>query len=231
MNPVKCRTAKILLQDHIDGTLTGADTGLLTAHLQECAACRKDFRQTLEMIELLKGIPVAPASAGFAERALSAAVCSQPATAGSRIKYLSGGIAAGLAAMLLMVMIMTGPNLSDPPIVLYDGKVSTIRVAIESSRSIDDIEMTIDVSDNLEIRGYGSQQAISWTTRLEEGVNVIALPVIARSAGDGEIVARVGLGKNQKIYRIRTQHRPDGSAHSEGKILASIESSDREARL
>lgn len=230
---MKCRTVKILLQELIDGNLAGADTGLIKTHLQECAACREDHRQTLNMIEMLKEIPVLPASAGFTERALSNAVRSRPATAGSRFKYLGGGIAASLLAVFLMVSTMAGlgPERSAADVVLIDGQVKTIRVAIESARVIDEIEMTIDVSENLEIEGYRGQQAISWTTRLEPGVNLITLPVTAIAAGDGEIVARVGLGKSEKIYRIRTLHRPAGSAGGDVPVLASIAGTAREARL
>ena len=76
-------------------------------------------------------------------------------------------------------------------------------MAIEAPRAIDGIRVTIDLSDNLEIDGYANQQAISWTTRLEPGVNLIALPVNAIAAGEGQIVARVGLDGDEKVYRIR----------------------------
>lgn len=219
---MKCRTAKILLQDYIDGTLDGADTGMLTLHLQDCAACREDFRCTLDMVDMLKDIPVAPASAGFVDRALSNATRSRPATAGSRIKYMAAGIAAGLFAVAVTLSIMKESLQPQPDILLIGAEVKTIRVAIESARAIDDIEMTIDVSDNLEIEGYADQRVISWTTSLAEGVNLIRLPISAIAAGDGEIVARVGLGKQEKVYRIRTRHRADGNA-GELPALAALE--------
>ena len=227
---MKCHTAKSLLQDYIDGTLDGADTGMLTLHLQDCAACREDFRCTLDMIDMLKDIPVAPASAGFVDRALSNATRSRPATAGSRIKPLAAGIAASLFALALTFTLVKESLPPRADIVLIGGEVKTIRVAIESARAIDDIEMTIDVSDNLEIEGYADQRVISWTTRLAPGVNLIRLPVSAIAGGDGEIVARVGIGKQEKIYRIRTRHRVDGNA-GELPALAALEAPASEARL
>ncbi len=233
MNSVKCRTTKILLQDYIDGNLTEMDTGFITAHLQECAACREDYRQTLEMIDLLKGIPVAPASTGFAERALSNAVRSNPVTAGSRIKYVTGGIAASLVALTLLISGTIGPDPErpDPAVVIIGEQVKTIRVAIESSRVIEDIEMRIDVSDNLEIEGYDQRQVIRWTTRLEQGTNLIALPVSATAGGDGEIVARLSLGGNEKVFRIRTRYRADGNVSSDYRVLAGRSVLRKEVRL
>ena len=230
---MKCRTVKNLMQDAVDGKLKGADTGFITAHLQECAACREDYRQTSNMLELLRGIPVPPPSAGFAERVLSNAARSHPATAGSRTKYVTGGIAASLVAAFLLLSSMTGsgPGLPGQNVVLIDGQVKTIRVAIESTRVIEGIEMTIDVSDNLAIEGYGNQQMISWTTRLERGVNLIALPVTAIAAGDGEIVARVGLDGNEKVFRIRTRYQAAGNVSSGDRILAGRPARPSQVRL
>lgn len=225
MNTVKCRTTRNLMMDYIDGNLAAEDNSFISAHLQECAACRKDYRQTLDMIDLLKDIPVTPASAGFVERSLSNAVRSQPATAGSRIKYVAGGVAAILIALVVTLSLVMGPDAerSDSTVVLIGNEVKTIKVAIQSSRVIEDIEMTIDVSDNLEIEGYGQRQMISWNTRLEQGVNLIALPVSAVASGDGEIVARLSLGGQQKIFRIRTRYQPQGSVSSDYEFLARLD--------
>ena len=219
---MKCKTAKNLMQDAVDGNLKGADTGFITAHLQECAACREDYRQTSDMLKMLRGIPVPPSSAGFADRVLSNATRSRPDTAGSRFKYLSAGIAASLVAVVVMISTMTGqwPGQPDPHVMLIGGQVKTIRVAIESPRAIDGIRVTIDLSDNLEIDGYANQQAISWTTRLEPGVNLIALPVNAIATGEGQIVARVGLDGDEKVYRIRTRYQAGGNVNSDYRILA-----------
>lgn len=221
---MKCRIAKNLMQDAVDGKLKGADTGFITAHLQECAACREDYRQTSNMLEMLRGIPVPPPSAGFADRVLSIATRSHPATAGRRYKYVTGGIAASLVAVFLAISVMTGsgPGQQAPDVMLIGDQVKTIRVAIESPRIIEAIEVSIDVSDNLAIEGYGNQQAISWTTRLERGVNLIALPISANAAGDGEIVARVGLDGHEKVYRIRTRYQAAGNVSSDYKILARL---------
>ena len=78
---MNCRIAKTLMQDAADGKLNGADTGLINAHLEECAACREEYRQTALLLEALRAIPVPPPSPGFAERALRNATRSQPPAA------------------------------------------------------------------------------------------------------------------------------------------------------
>ena len=219
---MNCRTARILLQDLVDGNLAGTDTGLISAHLQECTTCREDHQRTLEIIEMLREISVKPPSAGFAERALNVATRSRQAASASRGKWLSTGIAASLVAIFVMFTAgsLLRPMQSDSAVVLIDDRVKTIRLAIESSRIVDDIELTIHVSENLKIEGFGEQQAISWTTRLEQGVNLIALPVSAIIPGDGEIVARVGLAENEKVFRVRTRYQAAGNVSIDSTILA-----------
>jgi hypothetical protein len=222
---VNCRIAKSLMQDAADGKLNGADTGLLNAHLEECATCRKEYRQTAMLLEALRAIPVPPPSPGFAERALRNATRSQPPATRSHHFRLAAGIAASLFLLFLASTMMLENNLrtNDTDLVLLGDEVTTIRVAIESERAVDGIRMTIDVSDNLEIGGYRDQRAISWVTRLEPGVNLIRLPVSAIAGGDGEIVARVGLGEHEKVFRIRTRYRDPGSAGSRPPLLAAVD--------
>ena len=98
------------MQDAADGNLNGADTGLLNVHLQECAACREDYRQTSRMLASLKDIPVPPSSPGFADRVLSNATRSQPVTAGSRSFRLPAGIAASLFLLFLTATLVLEPQ-------------------------------------------------------------------------------------------------------------------------
>ena len=231
---MNCRIAQTLMQDASDGKLNGADTGLLNVHLQECAACREDYRQTCKMIEFLKAIPVPPSSAGFVERVLSNATRTRPVAAGSRSFRLSAGIAASLFLLFLtanLVLEHRSPTPRDADLVLLGSEVRTIRVAIESERAVEGIRMSIDISENLEIGGYPDQRAISWTTRLEEGINLITLPVSAIAGGDGEIVARVGLGEHEKAFRILTRYRDPGNAHSRAPLLAAIDGMTSERSL
>ena len=223
---MNCRIAKTLMQEAADGELKGADTGLINAHLEECPACREDYRQTLKMLESLRNLPVPPSSPGFAERVLKNATRSRPATAGERSLRPAAGIAASLLALFLLVTLMVDqrPEQQATDIVLHGSEVRTIRVAIESAQAVDGIRMTIDVSDNLAIEGYRDQREISWTARLEQGINLIALPVSAIADGEGEIVARVGLGEHEKVFRIRTRHQAPGNAGNRMPVLAAIES-------
>lgn len=218
---MNCQATNNLLQDFIDGALTGPDTGLVSAHLIECATCEENYQNTLAVIELLKQTRVPPASADFTTRILKCATDAGPASPGRRLPYKAGGIAASLVAVFVLLSSMLNPANPTAPIVLIGDQVQTINVAIESAHAVDSIRMTIDVSDNIEISGYQNQKVISWNTRLEKGTNIIALPVSAIARGDGEINARVGLHDREKVFKIKTRYRSLDNARRDTQMLAS----------
>jgi hypothetical protein len=228
---VNCQATNKLLQDYIDGRLSGPDSEFVSAHLEQCAACTKNYQNTLSVIELLKDVRVPPTSPDFTARVLARATDAGKAPPGRRLPYMAGGIAASLIVVFVLVSIMIDPARPTAPIVLIGDQVQTIKVAIESVHSVDSIRMTIDVSDNLEISGYQNRKVISWNTRLEKGTNIIALPVSAIAQGDGEINARVGLQDREKVFRIRTRYQSAGAVASDYPVLAGLQPENQAAYL
>jgi hypothetical protein len=220
---VNCQTTNNLLQDFIDARLTGRDTKQVSAHLEQCVACRENYQNTLTVIELLKQARVPPTSPDFTTRVLEHATDAGRPSRGRRLPYIASGIAASFIVVFVLVSMMISPAHPTAPIVLIGDQVQTIKVAIESAHSVDSIRMTIDVSDNLEISGYQNQKVISWNTRLEKGTNIIALPVSAIARGDGEINARVGLRDKEKVFKIKTRYRPPKKVRRGFPVLASAE--------
>ena len=82
--------------------------------------------------------------------------------------------------------------------------------------------MTIDISENLEISGYGDQKKISWKADLKKGTNVIALPISALARGEGEITARVRLNDRVKIFKIKTRGNPIDKVQHGYKLIMEV---------
>jgi hypothetical protein len=227
---VNCQATNNLLQDYIDGRLTGRDSEFVSAHLEECAACTEDYQNTLSVIELLKDVPVPPASADFASRALARASDAGKTSPGRRLPYFASGIAASFLVVFMLLSLMINPARPTAPVVLIGDQLQTVKVAIESAQAVDSIRMTIDVSDNLEISGYQSQKVISWNTRLEKGTNIIALPITAIARGEGEINARVGLQDREKVFTIKTRYKSAGANGSDYPLLATVQRENRQVQ-
>jgi len=182
--------------------------------VEQGPAGRENYRDAVDLAALLRQLRAPPASPGFAsrvlERATGAAIPPQ-----KRLRpFMAASAAAIFFAFLLLsatIFDMLGLDSSPEPsasVVTVGDEVRTIRIAIDSARPIDDIRMTIALSDNLQLSGYRGQKKVSWNARLEQGVNVISLPVSAIDGGDGEITARIALRNAEKVFKIRTRYQP-----------------------
>ena len=51
--------------------------------------------------------------------------------------------------------------------------------------------VAVKVTDCPELDGFGDDREIDWRTHLERGSNLLSVPVVARSAGPGRLIAVV----------------------------------------
>lgn len=205
---MECQATNNLLQDFIDRKLVDSDAKSVSDHHKECSACEMQYKNSLTVIEILRSIRVPPSSPGFSTRVIENATKTQKPIAVRLLPYVASGIAASFIVLVVLVSTFFNPAFDDQsmPVVFIDGEFQTIKVAIESAQSIDSVEMTIHISDNLAIEGYESQKSISWNTKLNKGVNVITLPVSAIALGDGEITTRVRLNGKERVFTIKTRY-------------------------
>ena len=219
---MECWTVNELLQDYIDEKLVSADAGSVFDHHKKCAACAEQYTDALAVIEILRAVRVPPSSPGFSTRVIEQATRSENTARVKLLPYVAGGIAAGLIAFFLLVSSFFSPVIEDQsmPVVLMGGGFQTIKVAIDSGQSIDSVELSIDISDNLALAGYGNQKSISWNSKLSQGVNVIALPVSALALGDGIITTRVRLDGKEKVFIIKTRYQSPGNVKRDYQTIA-----------
>jgi hypothetical protein len=67
----------------------------------------------------------------------------------------------------------------------------SIDVMIASERELPEATIRIFVSGGIELDGFEHDREIDWRTRLERGSNLLSVPVVARSAGPGRLLAIV----------------------------------------
>ena len=112
---------------------------------------------------------------------------------------------------------------SDPAVqatVTLDGGVKMVRLAIDSAAAVDNARLTITLSDNLGIEGYGNRRTLTWNTPLKAGVNMLSLPVYAIALGDGEIAANLSIGEQQKAFVVKTRNPGADARHHDTRLSA-----------
>lgn len=195
-----------------DDERPAAAIGIVDTRLEQRIADSDSSRETNALTAMLRELRAPPANPDFARRALRSA--TRPGRRSSR-NLIYRTLAATLAFFALLVIASTliddrGVD-ARPAVVAVGNEVRTIKIAIESEQAIEDIEMTIELTDNLALEGFPDRRTIRWNARLERGINVISLPVSAIGGGDGEIVTRIGRQQQSREFVIKT-HYPGGES-------------------
>jgi len=136
---------------------------------------------------------------GFVDRVLAKAsgrespeVRGIRATIRRRLAWWAAG-AGALAASLVwvMVLLIQSGAVHEPMLVLALHENRDVPLVIDAERDLDGATIRLSVTGSIGLTGYGEQREIEWTTSLTQGVNLLSLPVFARTPGDGVVVAEV----------------------------------------
>lgn len=181
-----------------------------------------DF-QTLR--QALRRMPTPEPRAGFVERALARAAAQEranqallPARLG---RFLSrwetwAGAALGAAAAAAMTFILLRPVDSTQParpqLALTLHETRNVDVLIDSERELKGATIRIAATGSVALDGFDDEQHIDWQADLERGSNLLSLPVVARTAGNGELVAVIEHeGRTQRVAIALTVIDPKAS--------------------
>lgn len=221
---MKCEAVKKLLDNFVIQRLPESEANEVTDHLSVCKDCQQTYLNTRMLVDVLSSLTVPAVSTDFADRVISKAVRSGAYQPVRLLSYVASGIAASFLILFVLAFTMLDPQSSTPssPIVLVSDEIRTVKLAIESARTVEGIRMTIDLSENLQISGYENQKSISWGTSLEKGTNVIALPISAIAQGNGEIKARVEFKGSEKVFIFDTRYKssnPDKANYLTTEII------------
>ena len=164
---------------------------------------------------------------GFVDRAIAKATAAgQPRVAPrpGRLRYLASrwetwfGAALGgavAAALTLLLMRPLGGTLeAGDGIALALNETRDIDVLIESDRALEGATIRIAVTGGVALQGFEGQREIDWQTNLQHGPNVLSLPVVARHAGRGQLVAIIEHDGKTRTMTIQLKVNESGVSRS-----------------
>lgn len=169
-----------------------------------------DF-QTLR--DALRRMPTPDPRPGFVERALALATAQEHVTQATLPALLRhflsrwetwAGAALGAAAAAAMALILLRPvdttQGSLPQLALTLHETRNVDVLIDSERELKGATIRIAATGSIALDGFDDEQHIDWQADLERGNNLLSLPVVARTAGRGELVAIIEhQGRTQRV--------------------------------
>ncbi|HET9446153.1 MAG TPA: hypothetical protein VFO35_07845 [Steroidobacteraceae bacterium] len=159
-----------------------------------------DF-QTLR--EALRRMPTPEPRPGFVERAF-ARVAQQQApqvvappgrlrSFATRWETWAGAALGGAVAAALMLVLLRPIDTSNSPqplaLALTLHEARNVDVLIDSDRELKGATIRVAASGSIVLDGFDDERQIDWQADLERGSNLLSLPVVARAAGKGRLVA------------------------------------------
>lgn len=157
--------------------------------------------------DALRQLPTIEPRPDFVDRAFRKA--TSPASATSSWRSLVSrpetwvGVAAG-AVLTLAISLYGGfaqrENLARETIDLAMNEIRHIEVVIDSERDLPDANIKVATVGGIALQGFEDQQQIDWNAHLRRGPNLLSLPVVARTSGDGVLLAIVEhAGKRRSV--------------------------------
>jgi hypothetical protein len=129
--------------------------------------------------------------------------------------FSAGAIAASLAALALWLTLSPSQPNGLPP---DSGSIAQIEMQMNETRQVQLVfdsrtqtqaTVTIELADNLELAGFGTQRRIEWRTELVEGRNLLELPIALLDGQDSqfEVALRDDNNRTQALkVRIHAKH-------------------------
>lgn len=175
------------------------------------------------LIEALRKLPTPQPRPGFVDEALANAARRTHAisdAAGPRPVLLRPQIwfaaAAGavIAAAFTWFLLQPLATSRDSGIALTLNESRNIDVLIESDRELQDATIRITLVGSVVLDGFEDQRQIDWQADLVQGANMLSLPVVARNAGAGRLVAVIEHGGKTRTVTLNLTVNPTRASKS-----------------
>jgi hypothetical protein len=132
-------------------------------------------------------MPVPEPRPGLEDRVLAKA--TQP-----KKRKLSNWWAAGIGALAatiawMAVLWIQQDRIEEPSLVLALHESRDVSLVIDSERDLEGAIIRLYVTGSVALAGYEDEHEIEWLASLTQGANLLSLPVVARTPGDGRVVA------------------------------------------
>jgi hypothetical protein len=205
---MECKAFSEQLDDYLDGQLASLQRRLVEGHLERCQTCRDAHRRALALQEALTSLSAPVPHPGFVEQALSRATRTADGSAVYRRRSLvSLALAATVLLGVTVTLFLAGRPVPAPvqTVTLALQRPETVRMMFTSAKPLKGAILSLGLPENVELIGYGDRRELSWKTDLEQGRNLLQLPLIVRGPAKDDLVASLSHGGSTKMFRLRIQ--------------------------
>ena len=205
---MKCVVVSDRIQDLANQSVTDREWVEYMAHVDTCPDCRAALRGAEALVELRRRDSVAQPD-GLFDHVVATATAAARAGDGRRRFWIGTGfggvIAASLFAMALALGWLDGfrEDLSaNAEFVVALSEPRTMNLAFEVDRPLEGATISILLTGDVGIAGYGAQHELKWTEDLAAGVNRLTLPLLATGMDGGRMVVHLSHPQSEQVFVI-----------------------------
>jgi len=216
-NVMNCEQTQQLLDEYLDGELSGNQLDLLEAHLNECENCAHRYNEASSLLVALKQLPVPPVRDGYEEKVLSFLKHEKSAKHHGKKGFIVG-FGTAIAASFALWMIFSPVSIFKP----HSFEVlKVVKLEVKQQHAVDlvfnldsdlsDATLTLELPERVEIVGYPGKSQFKWKTSLKKGANRLTLPLFATEKQNGILIASLVKDGKIKTFRININSIPPSS--------------------
>lgn len=221
---MSCSNYRENLRPWLRGELPEGEAMALQKHVASCYPCARIVENESAIHGALKDLHKAPEPSDDFEIRVLAAATGRSST-DDRRRSLSFPVAGGAIAAALALGVALGVGLqsetgsgrdiqtvevpadSDPA----GNDLQTVRFAFNAAEALDNVTLTVELPAHVEMADYPGHQKLSWNVSLDQGENIVKLPLNVLFPGDGELVASLDDGERKKTFRTRLSQKDESS--------------------
>jgi len=206
---MKCESVVEQIKALAEGALSGDERTACMNHVAVCEDCADALRGVRAML-VVRDQAAVPGSERVFNRVMGKTSYDPHQEASRRGFWLgagfSGAIAASLLALTIALRLLTSPGVETPTAAEFyvsSSEVRPMNIAIEADRPLQDAQISILLSGDVEVDGFVDRHELSWVDDLEPGVNQLTLPIRAVGERGGQMVVRLSHPDSEQIFVVQ----------------------------
>lgn len=219
---MNCQTAINYLEDYLDDLLNTESRENVQDHFEKCSECHNLYIKEQYLRKTLRSQPVPQANPEFADRIFERAVLK------SRRKIYYSLIMRMAACILVFISIgflfkgfWEPGQFKDPGITMEMNKPEEVRLVFYSAKDLNDVTFILEMPSGIDIIGHEGKREIIWQGELNQGKNLLVLPVIIHGPGSNYMKANLRHGEFKKNFSLFFNVKQPGCTDSNTGLIKS----------
>jgi len=200
------------IDDLMDNTLPPEARMAMQTHSVQCPACQQQLDQARQFQQTLRSLPTPSPNPEFFQKAIQQAAHVHQRRTLLRRTGFGSAIAAGLLLFALNLPLLQpdalNPETGIPMVTIALHETHDVRLVFHAEQALQNTRFTLQLPPEVELRGFPEQSQVSWVGSLNQGQNLLVLPVIAQSNNGGTLTARIeNAGKSEQFsVHLKVEH-------------------------